>query len=88
MKQIIVKIDGMMCGHCEAHMNEAFKEKCMIKSVSSSHEKGQSVIVTEDDIPDSDLEAIVIEAVYEFKGVERKAYEQKGFFGKLMSKEA
>ena len=30
MEKITVKIDGMMCGMCESHMNDTFRqnEKC------------------------------------------------------------
>lgn len=85
MEKITVKIDGMMCGHCEAHMNETFQTKAEIKSVTSDHEKKESVVITEAALSDDAIKAIVAEAGYTFLGIEREAYEEKkGFFSSLM----
>ena len=40
MLQITVKIDGMMCGMCEAHVNDAIRKAFPVKKVSASHSKG------------------------------------------------
>ena len=40
MEKITVKIDGMMCGMCESHMNDTFRQNFKVKKVSSSHAKG------------------------------------------------
>ena len=47
MLKYILKIDGMMCGMCEAHINEAIRAAFNVKKVSSSHSKGETVIITE-----------------------------------------
>ena len=38
MFKTTVKINGMMCQNCEAHMTEAFKKNFKTKSVTSSHD--------------------------------------------------
>ena len=51
MEQITLKVDGMMCGMCESHVNEAVRKAFpKAKKVTSSHSKGQTVILTEEDI--------------------------------------
>ena len=35
MLKYILKIDGMMCGMCEAHINEAIRAAFNVKKVSS-----------------------------------------------------
>ena len=41
MKQITLKVDGMMCGMCESHVNEAVRKAFpKAKKVTSSHSKG------------------------------------------------
>ena len=39
MEQIIAKIDGMMCGMCESHMNDMVRNNFKVKKVTSSHAK-------------------------------------------------
>ena len=48
MYRITVNVDGMACGMCEAHVNDAVRKAFDVKKVSSSHSKKQTVIVTED----------------------------------------
>ena len=36
MEQIIAKIDGMMCGMCESHMNDMVRNNFKVKKVTSS----------------------------------------------------
>ena len=55
MLQITVKIDGMMCGMCEAHVNDAIRKAFPVKKVSASHSKGQAVLLTETDISEEEL---------------------------------
>ena len=50
MLKITVDVDGMQCGMCENHVNEAVRGAFPVKKVSSSHSKKQTVIITEQDI--------------------------------------
>ena len=45
MIKTTLKIDGMMCGMCEAHMNEAIRKAFDVKKVSSSHTKKETEIL-------------------------------------------
>ena len=55
MVKITVGIEGMACGMCEAHINEAVRNTFQVKKVSSSHTKKQTVIIAEKDIPEEEL---------------------------------
>ena len=47
MVKTILKIDGMMCNMCEAHVNEVIRKSIPgAKKVKSSHTKGESSFVT------------------------------------------
>ena len=59
MEKITVKIDGMMCGMCESHMNDTFRQNFKVKKVSSSHVKGETVAIVDEDIPDEKLKEAV-----------------------------
>ena len=79
MTKTVMKIDGMMCGMCEAHMNEAVRNAISVKKVTSSHKTGETTIIT-DDVPD---EAKLREAVgktgYTLLSITSEPYEKKGF---------
>ena len=47
MVEIAVGIEGMACGMCEAHINEAVRNAFEVKKVSSSHTKKRTVIIAE-----------------------------------------
>jgi copper chaperone CopZ len=47
MVKITVGIEGMACGMCEAHVNEAVRNAFQVKKVTSSHAKKQTVIIAE-----------------------------------------
>ena len=49
MVKITMNVEGMMCGHCEAHVNDAIRSAFDIKSVSSSHRKNETVIIAAED---------------------------------------
>ena len=55
MQQITLKIDGMMCGMCESHINESIRNAFPVKKVTSSHTKGETVILTEENIEETKL---------------------------------
>ena len=42
MQKIVIGIEGMMCGMCESHVNDAIRKVCEVKRVESSHDKKKS----------------------------------------------
>ena len=41
-------IEGMMCGMCESHINNAIRNNFKVKKVNSSKNNGQTEIISED----------------------------------------
>jgi copper chaperone CopZ len=82
MFKITVKVDGMMCGMCESHVNEAVRSAFPVKKVTSSHTKGQTVILTEDAIDEEKLKAAIGKTGYEALSVETEPYKKKGLFSR------
>lgn len=80
MTKIIVQVDGMMCGMCEAHVNDAVRKAFPIKKVTSSHGQKETVILTESDIDEAALRAAIDVTGYEVKAVKKEPYEKKGLF--------
>ena len=80
MVKITLGIEGMACGMCEAHINEAVRTAFQVKKVTSSHTKRQTVILTEQDIPGQELKSVVAKAGYDVVSVSSEPYEKKGLF--------
>ena len=80
MTEITLKIDGMMCGMCESHVNAAIRNAFDVKKVTSSHSDKETVIIAENDIPDERIKEVIDETGYELKEIIRKPYEKKGLF--------
>ena len=82
MVKITVGIDGMACGMCEAHINEAVRNAFPVKKVTSSHTKKETIILAEKEIPEQELRKVVAEAGYDVMSVNRERYEKKGLFSR------
>ena len=80
-----IKIDGMMCGMCEAHVNDAIRKVCPTAKVTSSHTKKNSVIISEDSIDEEKVKAAITDTGYQVLSIQSQPYEKKGLFG-LFSK--
>jgi copper chaperone CopZ len=44
----IIKNESMMCGMCESHVNDAIRNTFKVKKVNSSHDKGETEVISED----------------------------------------
>ena len=58
MVEITVGIEGMACGMCEAHINEAVRNAFKVEKVSSSHTKKRTVIIAKQDILEQKPESV------------------------------
>lgn len=81
MLKITAQVDGMMCEMCEAHVNDAVRRAFPVKKVTSSHSKGQTVIITENEVDEAALRAAIGATGYEVKAVSKEPYRKKGLFG-------
>lgn len=82
MVKITVGIDGMACGMCEAHINEAVRNAFPVKKVTSSHTKKETAILAEREIPEPELRKVIVEAGYDVMSVNWAPYEKKGLFSR------
>jgi copper chaperone CopZ len=80
MLKIVLKIDGMMCGMCESHINDAIRGAFKVKKVTSSHSKGETVIITEQDIDEDNLRNTIDKTGYKVISVTKEPYVKKGLF--------
>lgn len=79
MIKTTVGIDGMMCGMCESHVNDAIRKSFDVKKVSSSHSKKKTEIISEEAIDEDKLRAVIDETGYTVLSVDSEPYNKKGF---------
>lgn len=63
-----VKINGMMCTNCEAHVKKALEALPEIDQVTPSHEANEAVLELNAEVSDEAIKKAVEEAGYEFVG--------------------
>ena len=81
MFETIVTVDGMMCGMCESHVNDAIRKAFPVKKVTSSHKKGETVILTEQPVDKQAVRDALADTGYDVTDVASHPYKKKGLFG-------
>ncbi|MBQ8508401.1 MAG: heavy-metal-associated domain-containing protein [Clostridia bacterium] len=79
MLKITLEIEGMACGMCEAHVNEAIRKAFSVKKVTSSHKKGRTEILSESPLDDDKLKETIEGMGYSLLAVHTESWEKKGF---------
>ena len=82
MYKVTLKIDGMMCGMCEAHICDTIRKVCPnAKKVKASRKSGEATFLAED-APDMDkLANAIADTGYTFVSADAGPYEKRGLFG-------
>ena len=83
MIQTTVKISGMACSMCEAHINDTIRRAFSVGKVSSSHTKGETVILSREPLDEAALRAAIDATDYTVGEIRAAPYEKKGLFSFL-----
>ena len=83
MIQTTVKVSGMACSMCEAHINDAIRAAFSVEKVSSSHSKGETVILSQEPPDENALRAAIGATGYTAGEIRAAPYEKKGLFSFL-----
>ena len=59
-----MKIEGMMCGHCEAAVKKALEALDQVESAEVSHSEGTAVVVLKSEVADDVLKKVVEDKDY------------------------
>lgn len=59
-----LKIEGMMCGHCEAHVKKALEELEAVEQAVVSHESGTAVVTLTGEVSEDVLTQAVVNQGY------------------------
>ncbi len=81
MIKITLKIDGMMCGMCEAHINDTVRKSVpQARKIASSHKKGECTFIIDGDLDRKKLEEAIAATGYQLNEVISEPYEKRGLF--------
>lgn len=64
-----IRVNGMMCAHCEAHVKKALEAIDGIESATASHEENMVTITSSKDVSEDLIKEAVAEAGYEYAGI-------------------
>ena len=68
---VTLKIEGMMCGHCEAAVKKALEALDFVSSASASHEAGTAVVTLSGDMDEDAVRKAIEAEDYGYLGVEQ-----------------
>ena len=66
--QTELKIEGMMCAHCQKHVNDALTKMDGVTAVEVNLEAGTAMVTAEREIPRAEFAKVITEAGYELVG--------------------
>lgn len=81
MIKTTIKIKGIMCENCVAHVNETIKNEFDINKVTTSKENGISEVISDNELSEEKLREVISREGYEVTEVMSEPYEKKGLFG-------
>ena len=68
--QKTMKIEGMMCGHCEARVKKALEALPQVEKAEVSHEEGTAILTLSGEASDDILKKAVEDQDYQVTGIE------------------
>ena len=68
-----------MCRMCESHINDTVRRSFEVKNVSSSHTKGITEIISENQLDENALREAVGKTGYKVLEIKTELYEKKRF---------
>ncbi len=68
--QKTIKIEGMMCGHCEARVKKCLEALPQVEEAVADHKKGCAVVTLSGEISDETLKKAVEDQDYKVTGIE------------------
>ncbi len=80
MTKTTLNINGMACSMCESHMNDTIRKNFSVKSVKSSYQKGQSVVISKEPLDEEKLKKAIADTGYQVTAITAEPYEKKGLF--------
>jgi len=80
MQKITLQIEGMACGMCEAHINDAIRKAFAITKVSTSRKRKETMDLSEHAIDKKQLISVIQDIGYTCKQITTESYEPQRKF--------
>ncbi len=83
MIKTVLKIEGMACGMCEAHICETIRKVVPgAKKVTASHKRGEASFLSDEPAEEAALRDAIAATGYACLSMESGPYEKNGLFGR------
>ena len=83
MYKTVIRIEGMICSMCEAHICDAIRRAIpAAKQVAASKGKKEASFLTEQPVAPDALKAVIDATGYSCLGIRSVPYEKKGWFSR------
>ena len=82
MWKYTAQVDGMMCGMCESHVNDAVRKAFPVKKVTSSRSRNETTVIAETELDEEALRSTISDTGYEAGEIRKEPYVKKGLFGR------
>jgi copper chaperone CopZ len=87
MIKTTVEISGMVCGMCEAHINDAIRAAFPVKKVASSRAKGETVILSEALLDRQKLKQTIAATGYVMLSVREETAQRRSLLARLSKRQ-
>ena len=87
MIKTTVEISGMVCGMCEAHINDAIRAAFPVKKVVSSRAKGETVILSEAPLEHQKLKQTIAATGYVMLSVREETAQRRSLLARLAGRQ-
>ena len=77
MVKTVLKIDGMMCGMCESHMNDLIRKNFKVKKVTSSAKNEETVVISDAELDIPWAKKAIKDIGYELLSYTSEPYEKR-----------
>lgn len=72
-----VQVEGMRCGMCEAHANDAIRNNFKVKKVDSNRNACLTTIIAEEELDEEKIKSTITGLGYEVGTITKTPYKKK-----------
>ena len=65
MKEIVLKVNGMMCGGCESRVKNAIKNIEGVENVTADHKTGKVIVISNNEVSEEIIKETLEDIGYE-----------------------
>lgn len=82
MKKAMVKVRGMACSMCEAHVQQALRNEIEgLRQLKASHRKAEVTFLCESRVAEDKIKKVITALGYDYVSTEWTEENKKGMFG-------